>query len=49
MRPVPPPAIVRKIEFDVCTCPECRRLDREFPGQGQQLALFRYQIQLRRR
>jgi len=43
-------AIVRPAEdFGVCTCPTCKRLDAEYPGQGVQLALFRYVISLRGR
>jgi hypothetical protein len=43
-------AIVRPAEdFGECGCPVCKRLDAEYPGQGVQLALFRYVISLRRR
>jgi hypothetical protein len=42
-------AIVRPAEdFARCACPVCKRLDREFPDEGYQLALFRYVISLRR-
>ena len=34
-------------DFGRCGCPECKRLDREFPGEGYQLALFRYVVSLR--
>ena len=37
----PPAIIVQAERFELCCCPECRMLDRRFPGQGQQLALFR--------
>lgn len=38
-----PPAIVIQVPaFDRCRCPECLRLDAEFPNEGYQLALFRY-------
>lgn len=32
-----------------CQCPTCRRLDKRFPGDGYQLALFPYFIQTRSR
>lgn len=42
------PAVIRwQVEdFGICTCPECRRLDAEFPDEGVQLFLFRYVISL---
>lgn len=44
-----PPAIIRQVEdFPECVCPTCKRLDKRFPGQGVQLALFRYVMGLRR-
>jgi hypothetical protein len=30
-----------------CPCPTCRRLDKRYPGEGYQLALFPYVIQAR--
>lgn len=33
--------------FARCNCPVCLRLDREFPNEGYQLALFRYSPSLR--
>lgn len=42
------PAIVFEIPaFGRCTCPECKRLDRRFPDEGWQLALFPYVISLK--
>jgi hypothetical protein len=42
--------IVRPAEdFGECGCPTCARLNKRFPGQGVQLALFRYVISLRGR
>jgi hypothetical protein len=42
------PAIFRPAEdFGICTCPTCKRLDKKYPGQGIQLALFRYVVSLR--
>jgi hypothetical protein len=42
-----PIAIVRPAEdFGRCACPECKRLDAAFPGEGYQLALFRYVVSL---
>lgn len=46
--PIDPPAIVAQVaDFQRCRCPECLRLDREFPGEGYQLALFPFVISLR--
>lgn len=43
-----PPAIVAQIPaFQRCFCPECRRLDLEFPNEGYQLVLFAYVPMLR--
>lgn len=45
-----PAAIVYRIPaFDRCPCPTCKRLDRQFPDEGYQLALFAYRIPLRPR
>lgn len=45
---IPPPAIIRQVEdFPECECPVCRRPDAQFPGQGVQLALFRYVISIK--
>lgn len=45
---ISPPAIIRQVEdFAECECPTCKRLDRQFPGQGVQLALFRYVISIK--
>lgn len=39
------PAVIRPAEdFGRCTCPTCKRLDRRHPGEGYQLALFRYVV-----
>lgn len=40
-----PAPIVRQVEDPLrCRCPECVMLDRMFPWQGYQLALFTYEI-----
>jgi hypothetical protein len=39
-------AIAPAAEMQRCSCPECRRLDREFPSEGYQLALFPYRLGL---
>ena len=44
---IDPPVIEYRIPaFGICTCPECRRLDAKFPGEGVQLFLFPYVISL---
>lgn len=41
------PAIFAQAEeFGRCACPVCLRLDKEFPDEGYQLALFRYVVSL---
>jgi len=43
------PAIIAPAEAPQrCICPECRRLDREHPQEGYQLALFPYRVGLPR-
>lgn len=42
----PPAIVIQAPAFERCRCPECKRLDAEFPGEGYQLALFRYVISL---
>lgn len=41
-------AEARRVLEMCCPCPECRRLDAEFPGDGYQLALFPYVIAAQR-
>jgi hypothetical protein len=42
------PAIIAPSEdFGRCTCPTCKRLDAKHPGEGYQLALFRYFVSVR--
>lgn len=36
-----PAIVIPAARFEDCCCPECRMLDRRFPGHGVQLALFR--------
>jgi len=44
---VDPPAEVAQItNYQRCYCPECILLDRAYPGQGFQLAMFPYLVQL---
>lgn len=43
---IPPPALIAQvIEFGRCPCPRCKALDKRFPTEGYQLALFAYRIQ----
>lgn len=46
---IQPPAVIAPSEVPQrCICPECRRLDREHPNEGYQLAMFGYRVQLPR-
>lgn len=38
----PPAIVIQAPAFDRCRCPECKRLDAEFPGEGYQLGFWRW-------